>query len=326
MTAKSIYEAVLTELNKQQAPSITLEDFNHFFNKAINQYINKKYNIYDVNQQSTDDLRVLKSTTMLTPLKASAYNSESEDLAMLRSLYGATYEINLPDDYLHMLNCICVYKVNSTHKCYNAGDYVQFGATRLVADAWGTVINNFYMKPSYKKPYYYIHNVNTQELVSTNPIVLDENGQIQSGTDFEKNQTTVNPGTSGNKPQTIQYVYHEQPRLYNESTGTFSNIAPPNYEFSQDKLKGITKSPANSPIKITLDKALTYLLILPENINVKSIIEESTGDQTILYSNRMYSIDRPVEIEENGVNKPYKLIFLGRGSQMSGNYTITLYG
>jgi hypothetical protein len=35
MTAKSIYEAALTELNKLQAPSITLEDFNHFFNKAI---------------------------------------------------------------------------------------------------------------------------------------------------------------------------------------------------------------------------------------------------------------------------------------------------
>ena len=45
MTAKGIYEAVLTEMNKLQAPSITLEDFNYFANKAISQYINKRYNI-----------------------------------------------------------------------------------------------------------------------------------------------------------------------------------------------------------------------------------------------------------------------------------------
>lgn len=321
MTAKSIYEAVLTELNKQQAPSITLEDFNHFFNKAINQFINKKYNIYDVNQQSTDDLRVLKATTMLTPSKASVYGQEgSEDLAMLHSLYGATYEINLPDDYLHILNCICVYKVNSTHKCYNSGDYVQFGATRLVADAWGQVINNFYMKPSYKRPYYYIHNVNTQESVSTNPIVLDQHGQILSGTDFSYDEI------SDTHPQATQYVYHECPRLYDESTGTYSNITPPAYTFSQEKLEKMFRTPVTSSIKVQMNKALTYLLVLPENVNIKRITEEVTGDQTILYSDRLYPVHRPVTVIENGVSKPYKLIFLGRGSQMSGNYTITLYG
>jgi hypothetical protein len=26
-----------------------VKDFNHFANKAINQYINKRYNIYDIN-------------------------------------------------------------------------------------------------------------------------------------------------------------------------------------------------------------------------------------------------------------------------------------
>ena len=55
-------------MNKVQAPSILLEDFNYFFNKAINQYINKRYNIYDVNQQTTDDIRVLKSTAKLFPI------------------------------------------------------------------------------------------------------------------------------------------------------------------------------------------------------------------------------------------------------------------
>jgi hypothetical protein len=40
-------------------------------NKAINQYVNKTYNTYDINQQTTDDLRVLKSTAYLTPIRSS---------------------------------------------------------------------------------------------------------------------------------------------------------------------------------------------------------------------------------------------------------------
>jgi hypothetical protein len=65
MTARQVWEGMLTELSKVNAPSMLLQDFNYFFNKAINQYINKRYNIYDINQQTTDDLRVLKATTIL---------------------------------------------------------------------------------------------------------------------------------------------------------------------------------------------------------------------------------------------------------------------
>jgi hypothetical protein len=36
MTARQVYEAMLVELNKTEAPSLLLEDFNYFFNKAIN--------------------------------------------------------------------------------------------------------------------------------------------------------------------------------------------------------------------------------------------------------------------------------------------------
>lgn len=69
MTARQVFEATLIELSKIQAPSLKLYEFNYLFNKAINQYINKVYNVYDINQQTTDDLRVLKSTTFLTPHK-----------------------------------------------------------------------------------------------------------------------------------------------------------------------------------------------------------------------------------------------------------------
>ena len=162
MTARQVYEGVLTEMNKVQAPSMLLEDFNYFINKAVNQYINKKYNVYDVNQQSTDDLRVLKATMVLKVAKTNKYGEPNEhgDVISRNAMFGATYEAYLPEDYLHMLNCICNYKVKKQFKCYDPNTYVQFGATRLTADLWGQIINNFYMKPSYKRPYYYLHNVN----------------------------------------------------------------------------------------------------------------------------------------------------------------------
>lgn len=153
MTAKQLFEYSLIELNKIQAPSLILEDYNYFINKAINQYINKVYNLYDVNQQKTDDLRVLKSTAILTP----SINTDYTNMALLMK----TYEADLPDDYLHLLNCVLEYKVNQTFKCYNKDDQVHFGAKRLTADMFSQIINNYYMRPTYKTPYFYINNVAT---------------------------------------------------------------------------------------------------------------------------------------------------------------------
>ena len=129
MTARQLYEGVLIELNKENAPNILLEDFNYFANKAVNNYINKRYNIYDVNQQTTDDLRVLKATAMLKPTKIDSYSG-------LSLADGANYEVIMPADYLHILNCICIYRVDKTYKCYNRGDTWRAAATRLTADMY----------------------------------------------------------------------------------------------------------------------------------------------------------------------------------------------
>ena len=163
MTARQLWEATLIELNKVQAPSLLLEDYNYFINKAVYQYVNKKYNIYDVNQQTTDDIRVLKATTKI--LVDSENKNKNPD-----SLYGSVYEFDLPKDYLHILNCICEYKVNKPFKCYDSGTIVHFKANRLTADLYGEILNNYYMRPSYKRPYYYINNINTNksEIPNTN--------------------------------------------------------------------------------------------------------------------------------------------------------------
>lgn len=158
MTARQIWEFALIENNKLQAPSLLLEEYNYFINKAIYNYINLKYNIYDLNQQTTDDIRVLKGTATLTPTIVPGSVP----------LQGASYQATLPRDYLHLLNCIVEYEVQSDFKCYETEELVYFGAKRLTADMFGQIINNAYMRPMYKRPYYYIHN-NAEPVVDTNP-------------------------------------------------------------------------------------------------------------------------------------------------------------
>lgn len=276
MTARQVFEATLIELSKIQAPSLKLYEFNYLFNKAINQYINKVYNTYDVNQQTTDDLRVLKATAYLTPTKfgnnsalinttvgdnsvtsttagdangtiteyyesngvffekttakstvgnkvtttvttkkyigvkkilaeakadsenwetlkatnASSYLSQAHK--SIQSLHGATYEVEMPLDYLHMLNCVCIYYVAKTKDCWDAGSYIEVPATRLTADSWSHIVTDIYNRPSPMRPYYYIHNVNTSNNLPTN-----------SDTDFSGNYTVTaynqNEGSNFNR-------------------------------------------------------------------------------------------------------------------------------
>lgn len=182
MTAREVFEGMLVELSKVNAPSLLLKDFNYLFNKAINQYINKRYNIYDVAQQQTDDLRVLKATAMLAPTPTTLYTRDADNTSgshigknsnaknLVAQLFGATYEVELPSDYLHLLNCICIYKVKKQHKCYDKDTVVQFAAKRLTADSWSTIINDFYNRPLPERPYYYIHNVNSSNNIPTESI------------------------------------------------------------------------------------------------------------------------------------------------------------
>lgn len=167
MTAKQVFEYALIELNKVQAPSLLLEDYNYFINKAINQFVNKTYNMYDVNQQKSDDVRVLKSTAVLIPKDVTEegednpFDSPYTIAGTTSDLFGTTKEVDLPDDYLHILNCVVEYNVTKNYKCYDAGKKVHFGATRLTSDMFSQIINNYYMRPSYKLPYFYVNNVTT---------------------------------------------------------------------------------------------------------------------------------------------------------------------
>ena len=181
MTSKQVYEATAIELSKVQAPALKLYEFNYYFNQAIHQFVNKIYNIYDVNQQTTDDLRVLKATATLKPTAATSTGNNAVDY-----LRGATYFVDMPDDYLHLLNCICLYDVNKNKDCWNAGDVMVVGATKLTADSWSSVVDDVYNRPTKKRPYYYIHNQNdiyvlaADEMNENNTEVVRAKGTLTS--------------------------------------------------------------------------------------------------------------------------------------------------
>lgn len=157
----------MVELNKKEAPSLLLEDYNYFINKAVNQFINRMYNAYDVNQQKTDDLRVLKSSAILTPTLNNDYGASS--------LFSTTYEVDLPDDYLHVLNCVVEYDVLKNYRCYDSGTKWCQGAKRLTGDAFSQIINNFFLRPTYKNPYFYINNVNVTNTYPTTDTLTNVN-------------------------------------------------------------------------------------------------------------------------------------------------------
>ena len=166
MTIRDLFDYALIEMNKVEAPSLLLEDFNYFINKAVQQYINKVYNRYDINQQSSDDLRVLKATTQLSLNK--------KDLRLIANKQRFVYDTNLPSDYMHILNCIVEFEVKSNYKCYKVGDHIDFPARRLTSDSAPAILHNVYMKPDYKRPYFYINNINPVNGIvdaNTNPII-----------------------------------------------------------------------------------------------------------------------------------------------------------
>lgn len=219
MTARQVFEATLIELSKIQAPALKLYEFNYLFNKAINQYVNKVYNVYDINQQTTDDLRVLKATAYLKPHKYRADNAPynnfksggtktaytgdspsdtttyatassylSSEHSQIQSLNGATYEVFMPIDYLHMLNCVCIYYVAKQKDCWDEGSYIQIPATRLTADSWSQIVTDIYNRPSPMRPYYYIHNQASSITIPTDPVTSGEVGESNpagyTGTDM----------------------------------------------------------------------------------------------------------------------------------------------
>lgn len=153
MTVKEVFKALLVELDKVESPTMLLPDFNYFLNKSIFHYINKKYNVFEISQQSNDDLRSLKATATL-----SIQHNNTND----------KYICVLPEDYLHMVNCMLFFEKSNNCSCTDrTTSIIQTSAVRLTADMKGGIYTNYYNQPSYKRPYYYINYTNSSSQLPT---------------------------------------------------------------------------------------------------------------------------------------------------------------
>lgn len=257
MTVREVYQALLIELNKEQAPSMLLADFNYFCNKAIQQYLNKQYNMYDVNQQTSDNLRVLSTTAKLTPKYDDFYG---EKIAV----------IELPLDYFHLLNCICSYKRTGPNKCNQTGS-VQYSAKRLTSDMWPQVQRNYYNRPTYKRPYYFIHNRNTNSDLPTDNYsselykpIIDENNE-QVGQELVR-------GLS----KTITIGGEQKSLVTKEATNRYGNVQPARVEIRYGSM----------PANLELDTIYVDYLKTPQHV-------ELTQDQLDLVEDTSQLLEYP---------------------------------
>ncbi len=188
MTVKEVFESVLIELDKVASPTMLLSDFNYFLNKATYQYLNKKYGVFEISQQSNDDLRTLKATAKLSILYKEG-----------------KYICFLPEDYLHMLNCMLFFEKNNTCCGETSEILVQIPAVRLTADMKGGIYLNYYNKPSPRRPYYYINYTNISTALPT--------GQYDQTTDNTYSRTIQvgNTTVSIDDKNALRYVRQANP-------------------------------------------------------------------------------------------------------------------
>lgn len=177
-----MYEYALIELNKLKAPSMLIEDYIYLLNKAIQQYINLVYNRAEYNQQSSDDLSFLQTT----------HEINVGDIVPKVTDNDTIWTLELPNDYVHMLNCIATFTGGSdgiSKRCSGSegkSKIVSSLCRRLTADIYPDVLRNYYLRPSHKNPYWYIINSTSQgEKVDINGNKYDrDNIQDSSHEDY----------------------------------------------------------------------------------------------------------------------------------------------
>lgn len=169
MTWLDLYTNALIEQNKHEAPTLLIEEYNYLINKAIIQYTNLTYARFDLNQQSSDDLRWLQKSVELEVFKQNKIIHPGEE---------ANYVVVLPSDYFHVLNCT----THFTRKCKEPQptkcprpEVDENGifslCRRLTANQFPDIINNAYLKPTYTRPYFYINESGKAGKLSTDLLI-----------------------------------------------------------------------------------------------------------------------------------------------------------
>lgn len=136
-TARKAYIDILIELVKEESPTLYLEDFLYYFNKAISEFMKRRYELFEVTQQVHDDLRYWKKpfTTLKTKFSLDDISSQS-----YRHMLGCIIDIELTRPDMR-----CDHKVNTVK---------QYKAVRMTSDIKSGILNNSYLNPEFFRPYF----------------------------------------------------------------------------------------------------------------------------------------------------------------------------
>lgn len=223
MTARQVWEAILVETSKQRVQPMLLDDFNYLFNKTILMYVDKVYHAFGVNQKMDDNTRVLVSSFKFTDAEIEHCDWYGNEY--FNGLPGAYYEVKLPLDYLHILNVTAIFKAVKQKGCYDEGDTFLRPCTRMTSDISSVILEDFYNRPSIRKPYFFIKNVNPNLDVPTNPFTATEEGRL----------SRKDTGTDGPLPTAVDISGAAESTIERNATNRFGNASPVRMEIRYGK-------------------------------------------------------------------------------------------
>jgi hypothetical protein len=139
---------ILTELVKEEAPTLYLEDYLYYFNKAISEYMKTRYEVFETNQQLADDMRSWKKSFQASSL-------ETPISSIYKSIPGTAVKI---DEYRHLLSCIIDVAISRPiTKCdQRPGTTTSYKVTRMSSEIKAGLLGNKYLEAKFYRPYFEI--------------------------------------------------------------------------------------------------------------------------------------------------------------------------
>lgn len=150
ITARQAYIDILTELVKEEAPTLYIEDYLYYFNKAISEYMKTRYELYETNQQLADDMRAWKkiftALSLEIPIDSIFKTSTVNGIVIKKDLYR------------HLLSCVIAVKIDRpVTKCdQRPGTTISYKVTRMSSEIKAGLLGNRYLEAKFYRPYFEI--------------------------------------------------------------------------------------------------------------------------------------------------------------------------
>ena len=190
-TVKSLYEAFLVNIRKEQSPHLHLRDFNYHINDVISDVIRDIALGFEGNQKSLDYLKAIKKVVEV-PVAPNSFVDPADT-----SPTPVTLQLNpsslypggtpgalvspLPFDYRHFTGAIVCFEavVDIIDDCYPAGEEFYFPTRRYSADDRSATIADLFSAPRYYQPGHAIIDKSIHIITGNHPGIDIKNVQFE---------------------------------------------------------------------------------------------------------------------------------------------------